>query len=42
MNNITAIESLEDWDEKIEKSEEMLLGACLPRARETVLYWLSQ
>merc|ERR1719253_435355 len=25
MNNISAIESLEDWDEKIDKSEEMLL-----------------
>ena len=27
ISNISAIESFEDWDEKIEKSEEMLLGA---------------
>ena len=31
INNIVAIASLEDWDEKIDKSEEMLLGA-FPRA----------
>ena len=33
INNIVAIASLEDWDEKIDKSEEMLLGACLRAMR---------